>query len=88
MSRWQLEGILDLSTVPDIWPEMAAQIRGSTQLSISLAGVKHASSAALALLIQGLAEAREAGCDLRYEQIPADLLALAGVSNVRELLGA
>ncbi|WP_456408105.1 STAS domain-containing protein [Thiolapillus sp.] len=88
MSRWQLTGVLDLSTVPDLWQEMSTQIRNNKQLSISLQGVKSASSAALALLLQGLDEAQQVGCKLRYEDIPRDLQALARVSNVQEILGA
>ena len=88
MSRWQLSGALNLSTVPDLWREMAAQIHANKQLVVSLAGVESASSAALALLLQGLDEARKAGCELHYEQIPKDLQALARVSNVLELLEA
>lgn len=88
MPRWQLTGVLDLSTVPDLWQEMAAQIRNNDQLIVSLEGVKSASSAALALLLQGLDEAQTAGCELRYEHIPQDLQALARVSNVQEILGA
>jgi len=88
MSRWELKGVLNLSTVPDIWQDLAAKIHRSKQLTVSLSGVKSASSAALALLLQGLDEARDAGCELHYEQIPADLRALAQVSNVQEILGA
>ncbi|WP_419603916.1 STAS domain-containing protein [Thiolapillus sp.] len=88
MSRWELKGVLNLSTVPDIWQDLAAKIHRSKQLTVSLAGVKSASSAALALLLQGLDEARDAGCELHYEQIPADLRALTQVSNVQEILGA
>ncbi len=88
VSRWDLKGALDLSTVPDLWEEMAAQIRSNQQLTISLAGVESASSAALALLLQGLDEAQNVGCKLHYEHIPKDLQALARVSNVQKLLGA
>ena len=88
MSRWELKGVLNLSTMPDIWQDLAAKIHRSKQLTVSLAGVKSASSAALALLLQGLDEARDEGCELHYEQIPADLRALAQVSNVQEILGA
>ncbi|WP_456380240.1 STAS domain-containing protein [Thiolapillus sp.] len=86
MSRWQLSGALNLSTVPDLWREMAAQIHANRQLVVSLEGVESSSSAALALLLQGLEEAQQSGCELRYEHIPQDLLALAKVSNVLEIL--
>ncbi len=88
MSRWQLSGVLNLSTVPDLWREMATQIRSNKQLVVSLAGVESTSSAALALLLQGLEEAQKSGCELHYEHIPQDLQALAKVSNVLEILEA
>ncbi len=88
MTRWDLDGELNLSTVPDLWPEMARQIRHNKQLVVSLAGVRSASSAALALLLQGLDEAQKVGCKLRYEHIPQNLQALARVSNVQKILGA
>lgn len=87
MARWDLSGELNLSTVPDLWPEMARKIRHSKRLVVSLAGVKTASSAALALLLQGLDEAQEVGCKLRYEHMPQNLQALARVSNVQKILG-
>jgi len=86
VSRWSLPEVLDLDSIPDIWPEMARRIGASRELSISLAGVKRTSSAALALLLQGLEEAKRAGCSLRYTHVPEDLLALARVSNVESLL--
>ena len=86
VSEWSLPEVLDLASIPDIWPEMARRIRASRELSISLAAVKRTSSAALALLLQGLEEARRAGCSLRYTHVPEDLLALARVSNVENFL--
>ncbi len=86
VSEWPLPDVLDLASIPDIWPEMARRIDASPELTVSLVGVKRASSAALALLLQGLEEARRAGCSLRYTHVPEDLLALARVSNVESLL--
>jgi len=85
-SEWALPDSLDLAGIPRIWPEMARRIHDSPALTVSLAGVTRASSAALALLLQGLEEARNTGCRLRYRDIPDDLLALARVSNVQDLL--
>ncbi len=86
LSEWSLPEVLDLASIPDIWPEMARRIRANRDLNISLAGVKRTSSAALALLLQGLEEAGSTGCALRYTHIPEDLLALARVSNVERFL--
>lgn len=83
---WELKGVLDLESVPGLWTELARQIRSQPVLNVSLSRVERASSAALALLLQGLEESREVGCQLRYVDIPEDLLALARVSNVEKLL--
>ncbi len=87
IATYELKGTLDFSTVPDLWPQLRQQIEQHTRLRVSLAAVKQANSAALALLLEGLELAQHRGCALRYEQIPEELLALARVSNVAELLG-
>ncbi len=84
--RSRLSGRLDFETVPRLWPELAQRIRAADELEVSLAGVKEADSAALALLIEGLALARRTGCRLRYRDIPGPLLALARLSHVEALL--
>ncbi|BAO43390.1 STAS domain-containing protein [Thiolapillus brandeum] len=83
---WELNGVLDLESIPGLWVEMANRIRSRDKLDVSLARVERASSAALALLLQGLEESRKVKCQLRYVDIPEDLLALARVSNVEKLL--
>ncbi len=77
---------LVFDTVPDLWPELAERIRGSARLEVSLDGVEAADSAALALLLEGLALARRQGCVLQYTDLPAGLLDLARMSNVAHLL--
>ncbi len=77
---------LDFDTVPRVWPELAGRIRTAAFLDVSLAGVEHADSAALALLLEGVELARRQGCELRYTDLPEALLALARMSNVETLL--
>jgi phospholipid transport system transporter-binding protein len=86
MESWRLTGVLDLSSIPELWTEMEKRIRGNSQLTVDLSGVESTSSAALALLLQGLEEAQKSGCDLGFKHIPTSLLALAKVSNVENLL--
>ena len=86
VARSRLSGILDFSTVPDVWPSLARKIGQSRRLSVSLAGVEKANSAALALLLEGLELARKSGCELEYRDIPRELLELARVSNVEAIL--
>jgi len=84
--RWHLRGVLDLSSIPALWQALAKQIQDNKQLIVSLSEVEHASSGALALLLQGLELAEKVGCKLQYEKIPDDLVALARVSNVEQYL--
>ncbi len=86
MANWQLTSVLDLSTVPELWLELQRRIHANPRLTVNLSGVQGTSSAALALLLQGLEEAQKSGCELHFEQIPPSLLALAKVSNVDDLL--
>ncbi len=79
-------GRLDFDTVPGLWPELAARIASSRALEVSLEGVTHANSAALALLLEGLELAAREGCRLRYLDLPEALLELARVSNVEPFL--
>jgi phospholipid transport system transporter-binding protein len=55
-------------------------------VEINCAGVTASDSAGLAVLIDWLAAAREAGHSLRYTQLPAGLVALGRISEVTELL--
>ena len=81
-----LSGVLDFASVPDVWPELSRLIGSQAQLEISLAGVASSNSAALALLLEALQQARASGCELRFTQLPQGLADLAGLSNVLELL--
>ncbi|HUY82968.1 MAG TPA: STAS domain-containing protein [Steroidobacteraceae bacterium] len=54
--------------------------------SIDLAGVDGADSAGLALLIEWLSIARQAGREIRYRNLPAQIIQLARLSEVEELL--
>ena len=77
---------LDFDTVPRLWPSLAARIESSPALEVSLKGVTHANSAALALLLEGLELAARKGCRLQYLDLPEALLELARVSNVDSFL--
>jgi phospholipid transport system transporter-binding protein len=59
---------------------------GRGALEIDCQGVESADSAGLAVLIDWLGAARGAGRSLRYRGLPADLTALARISQVEEVL--
>jgi phospholipid transport system transporter-binding protein len=55
-------------------------------LEISLGGITTADSAGLAVLLDWLGLARRAGRTLRFTELPQGLVALASISEVREML--
>ncbi len=85
-NHWLLNGNLDLESVPVLWEQLSNLISVAGPLTISLKGVHQSSSAGLAVLLQALQVARKYHCDLEFEQIPDDLVALARMSNVLPLL--
>jgi phospholipid transport system transporter-binding protein len=86
--RWLLAGPLDFTTVPEVWPALERALTGAAELTVSLAGVERANSAALALLIEARDLAQRSGCSLRLVDLPDELLDLAGVSQCETLIGA
>lgn len=53
---------------------------------IDLSGVTAGDSAGLAVLVEWLSAARARGATLRYEAIPAQILAIARISDLEDLL--
>lgn len=83
----QLRGELTAAGVPLLYLQgrRAIEQRGGS-LDIDLSGVSRADSAGLALLIDWLAYAGQRQCTLRYAHLPDSITALAGLSEVTELL--
>ncbi|MFM1892552.1 MAG: hypothetical protein RLZ44_1629 [Pseudomonadota bacterium] len=86
--RWLLTGDLDFATVPQAWTLLRPLLERSGRVTLSLEKVGRANSAALGLLLEGLAHARANGCELRLQSLPQGLLDLAQVSNIEHLIGA
>lgn len=59
---------------------------GSARFEVDCAGITAGDSAGLAVLLDSLRAAKRAGQALRYTHLPAGLVALAGISEVEELL--
>jgi len=86
--RSSVTGVLHFTTVTALLGQGSEAIAGGRAAVIDLAGVKDSDSSGLALLIEWLSVARAAKRNLRYENIPAQLLQLARLSDVEELLTA
>jgi len=61
-------------------------VESAPQLSIDLSGVSDADSAGLALMLEWLRWAAAHQRRLRFENVPARLLAIAGLSDLDKLL--
>ena len=87
--RLRAEGALTFATARRASAAGLAQVAhaGGSALTIDCAGVSHADSAGLAVLIEWVAAARAAGGVLAIEGAPAELRALARISEVGGLLG-
>ena len=59
---------------------------GQQRIEVDLADVGRVDSAGLALLLEWAVAARAAGGGVRYRNLPAGASALAGISDVSELL--
>jgi phospholipid transport system transporter-binding protein len=84
--RATVAGSLSFATVTGLLPAGARAIEEGKAASIDLSAVSAGDSAGLALLIEWLSVAKAAGKTLHYENIPAQLMQLARVSEVEELL--
>jgi len=59
---------------------------GAHAVEIDCSGVTAGDSAGLAVLLEWLGLAKQAGRQLHYTNLPQDLTALAGISELQELL--
>jgi phospholipid transport system transporter-binding protein len=83
---WLLEGELDFATVPGVLQHAGADMRGVDGIRVDLKGVTRADSAGLALLVEWLRESERAGVPIRFINIPVQLLSIARVCGLEEIL--
>ncbi|MFO7602515.1 MAG: STAS domain-containing protein [Gammaproteobacteria bacterium] len=82
-----VSGELNAATVPRLLSDAAALFAQSgADLTIDLAGVSRADSSGLALLLDWMRSARQQQQQLHFQRLPAQLLDMARVSGIEELL--
>ncbi len=85
--EYALSGVLDFTSVVALQQAGISPLQGeATSLRIDLAGVEHANSAGLALLIHWWRAARQAQRELQFLHLPPQLQALAQVSGLESIL--
>ncbi len=83
----RLEGELSFATVPGLEQRGAEMLRRcADEVVVDLAGVRRADSAGLALLVAWLRHARRQGRRLRFRRMPAQMRAMARVSDLEGVL--
>ena len=85
----RLTGALDFESLPGVLAESEKYIARPQlpeRLTIDFSDVPAVDSSAVALLLEWLRRAREKGVALRFENLPPNLLALAELYGVREII--
>lgn len=84
--RLAIAGDLSFATVPRLWDRWRTLAEGRQTLDVDLRDVQRADSAGLALLIEALRRARQTGQSVRFFNIPAQMLTMARVSGLEDIL--
>ena len=85
--RFRISGVLDAATARDVLEQSEARFAQFKDLDIDLGGVGESDSAGLALLIEWLRVARQSQKEIRFANVPAQIEALARISEVEDLIG-
>lgn len=84
--RLMLEGELSFETVVRLLGEMRRQLDQGTEIQVDLQGVSRADSAGLALLVEWMRNAKALGKSIQYLNIPQQMLDIARVSGLDQVL--
>jgi phospholipid transport system transporter-binding protein len=84
--RLEASGPMSFYSAADALRTGLALIPHGGACTIDLSRVTEADSAGLGVLVEWLATARKRGASIRYEGIPAQILAVARISDLEDLL--
>ena len=85
--RFALEGKLSFTSVPGLLQQGARLFAGAEQaIEVDLSGVRRCDSAGLALMVEWLSHARRLKRSLRFQHVPAQILRMAEVSGLENIL--
>jgi phospholipid transport system transporter-binding protein len=89
--RFRVSGVLDASTAREVLEQSESRFAQGKEMGeeilVDLGGVGESDSAGLALLIEWLRAARQGGRAIRFANVPAQIEALARISEVEDLIG-
>jgi phospholipid transport system transporter-binding protein len=84
--QFRIEGAVSFVTAPELLRTSESVFRQCPALELDLAGVTHADSAALALMLLWMERAQRAGASIRFRNTPEQLLGIARISDLESLL--
>jgi phospholipid transport system transporter-binding protein len=84
--RFEARGVMGFENAAQALRAGLALIPKAGRCTIDLSRVTEADSAGLAVLVEWLATAKVRRSEIRYEGIPAQILAIARISDLDELL--
>jgi phospholipid transport system transporter-binding protein len=87
-SRFELHGKLTFETAASALEQSKKLFADHDRIAVDLANIVDADSAGLALLLEWINWARHYVREIRFENIPKQILAIARISEVSDLLGA
>jgi phospholipid transport system transporter-binding protein len=85
--RFRVSGVLDATTATEVLEESESRFAEASKIDVDLGGVGESDSAGLALLIEWLRMARQSGKEIHFANVPAQIEALARISEVEDLIG-
>lgn len=86
--RFRIGGVLNAVTVVGLLKQSRERFAGAPRIELDLGAVAESDSAGLALLLEWLRLARHANQQIHYVNVPAQISALARISEVDDLLAA
>ncbi len=84
--RLLAKGELDFDTAAAALRSGSAALAQGSAWTVDLAGVTAGDSAGVAVLVEWLSVAAARGATLRYESVPQQMLAIARISDLEDLL--
>jgi phospholipid transport system transporter-binding protein len=84
--RLRFSGALNYETAGDVLAESERRFEPYDSITVSFEEVTDADSAGLALLLEWVARAKREAREIRFEQVPAQIRAIARISEVESML--
>lgn len=85
-ARLRATGELTFTTAADALRTGLALLRGGQHWIVDLSGISSGDSAGVAVLVEWIAAVRNGGGSIRYEEVPAQMLAIARIADLEDLL--